>query len=153
MTIGTLAGLVLIKLFDSKKLLIFLSCLSILILSFGLFGGKWIAVIAISSLGLSISSMWSIIIALALNSFEKNHGTVSGIMMTGIAGGAIYPFIIGFIGDFYGLKLGLFTLYISLSYILFLGWISKPKVLNKKVNLNWLNSIISLKKKIIKYNA
>ena len=153
MTIGTLAGLVLIKLFDSKKLLIFLSCLSILILSFGLFGGKWIAVIAISSLGLSISSMWSIIIALALNSFEKNHGTVSGIMMTGIAGGAIYPFIIGFIGDFYGLKLGLFTLYISLSYILFLGWLSKPKVLNKKVNLNWLNSIISLKKKITKYNA
>ena len=90
--------------------------------------------------------MWSIIIALALNSFEKNHGTVSGIMMTGIAGGAIYPFLIGFLGDFYDLKLGLMILYISLLYILFLGWISKPKVLNKKVNLNWLNSIISLKK-------
>lgn len=146
MTIGTLIGLVMIKLFDSRRLLMFLSCLSILILSFGLFGEKWIAIIAISSLGLSISSMWSIIIALALNSFEKNHGTVSGIMMTGIAGGAIYPFLIGFLGDFYDLKLGLMILYISLLYILFLGWISKPKVLNKKVNLNWLNSIISLKK-------
>ncbi len=67
-------------------------------------------------------------------------------MMTGIAGGAIYPFLIGFLGDFYDLKLGLMILYISLLYILFLGWISKPKVLNKKVNLNWLNSIISLKK-------
>jgi len=146
MTIGTLIGLVLIKLFDSRKLLIFLSSMSILILSFGLFGEKRIAIIAIPTLGLSISSMWSIIIALALNSFKKNHGTVSGIMMTGIAGGAIYPFIIGFLGDFYELKLGLMILYISLLYILFLGWISKPKVLNKKVNLNWLNSIISLKK-------
>ena len=146
MTVGTLIGLILIKLIDSRKLLIFLSCLSILILSFGLFGEKWIAVIAIPCLGLSISSMWSIIIALALNSFTKNHGTVSGIMMAGISGGAIYPFIIGILGDFFELKLGLMTLYLSLLYILFLGLISKPKVLNKKVNLNWLNSIISLKK-------
>ena len=146
MTVGTLIGLILIKLIDSRKLLIFLSCLSILILSFGLFGEKWIAVIAIPCLGLSISSMWSIIIALALNSFTKNHGTVSGIMMAGISGGAIYPFIIGVLGDFFELKLGLMTLYLSLLYILFLGLISKPKVLNKKVNLNWLNSIISLKK-------
>jgi len=146
MTVGTLIGLILIKLIDSRKLLIFLSCLSILILSFGLFGEKWIAVIAIPCLGLSISSMWSIIIALALNSFTKNHGTVSGIMMAGISGGAIYPLIIGVLADFFELKLGLMTLYLSLLYILFLGLISKPKVLNKKVNLNWLNSIISLKK-------
>ena len=137
MTIGTLLGLILIKLIDSRKLLIFLSSLSILILSLGLFGEKWIAVMAIPFLGLSISSMWSIIIALALNSFEKNHGTVSGIMMAGISGGAICPFIIGVIGDFSELKLGLITLYISLLYILFLGLISKPKILNKKVNLNW----------------
>ena len=67
-------------------------------------------------------------------------------MMAGISGGAIYPFIIGVLGDFFELKLGLMTLYLSLLYILFLGLISKPKVLNKKVNLNWLNSIISLKK-------
>ncbi len=137
MTIGTLLGLILIKLIDSRRLLIFLSSLSILILSLGLFGEKWIAVMAIPFLGLSISSMWSIIIALALNSFEKNHGTVSGIMMAGISGGAICPFIIGVIGDFSELKLGLITLYISLLYILFLGLISKPKILNKKVNLNW----------------
>ena len=58
------------------------------------------------------SSMWSIIIALALNSFTKNHGTVSGIMMAGISGGAIYPFIIGVLGDFFELKLGLMTLYL-----------------------------------------
>ena len=100
MAIGTLIGLILIKTIDSKILLVFFSLLSMVLLSLGLFGKTWIALIAFSSLGFSISSMWSIIIALALNSFNKNHGALSGIMMTGICGGAIYPFIIGIIGDF-----------------------------------------------------
>ena len=137
MTIGTLLGLMLIKLIESRTLLIFFSILSIVLLTLGLFGDTWISLISISTLGLSISSMWSIIVALALNSFKKNHGTLSGILMTGISGGAIYPFIIGSIGDFFELRVGLMLLYLSLVYILFIGYISKPKILNKKLSLKW----------------
>jgi len=137
MTIGTLLGLMLIKLIESRILLIFLSILSIVLLTLGLFGDTWISLISISTLGLSISSMWSIIIALALNSFKKNHGALSGILMTGISGGAIYPLIIGSIGDFFELRVGLMLLYLSLVYILFIGYISKPKILNKKLSLKW----------------
>ena len=88
--------------------------------------------------------MWSIIIALALNSFNKNHGALSGIMMTGICGGAIYPFIIGIIGDFFELRIGLIALYVSLLYILLIGYFSKPIIVNKKLSLKWKKSIISL---------
>lgn len=137
MTIGTLLGLMLIKLVESRVLLIFFSILSLGLLTLGLFGNTWISLISISALGLSISSMWSIIIALALNSFDKNHGALSGILITGISGGAIYPFIIGSIGDFFGLRIGLMLLYLSLVYILFIGYISKPKILNKKLSLKW----------------
>ena len=137
MTIGTLLGLMLIKLVESRVLLIFFSILSLGLLTLGLFGNTWASLISISALGLSISSMWSIIIALALNSFDKNHGALSGILITGISGGAIYPFIIGSIGDFFGLRTGLMLLYLSLVYILFIGYISKPKILNKKLSLKW----------------
>ena len=122
------------------------SLLSIFLLTIGLFGRTSFSTISIASLGLSISSMWSIIIALALNSFNKNHGALSGIMMTGIAGGAICPLIIGIISDIFDLRIGLSLLYLALSYILLIGYISKPKILNKKLSLKWNNSTISLTK-------
>ena len=146
MTIGTILGLILIKFFESRSLLIVFSLLSIFLLTIGLFGRTSFSTISIASLGLSISSMWSIIIALALNSFNKNHGALSGIMMTGIAGGAIFPLIIGIISDIFDLRIGLSLLYLALSYILLIGYISKPKILNKKLSLKWNNSTISLTK-------
>ena len=61
-------------------------------------------------IGFFIATMWSIIISLALNSVLDNHGSFSGILVTGIIGGAFIPLVVGAIGDSFGLKTGMLFL-------------------------------------------
>jgi len=131
MTLGTLLGLVLLKFIDSRKVLIINSIISILALLVALFGTSQQALIAFPVIGFFIATMWSIIISLALNSLSDSHGSFSGILVTGIIGGAFIPFIVGAIGDVFGLKTGLLFLIITLLFILSIGFWAKPLINNK----------------------
>jgi FHS family L-fucose permease-like MFS transporter len=75
--------------------------------------------------------MWSIIISLALNSVAEAHGSFSGILVTGIVGGAVVPFIVGGLGDIFGLRTGMVFLFITLLFILSIGFWSKPLINNE----------------------
>jgi fucose permease len=79
--------------------------------------------------------MWSIIFSLGLNSVRSHHGSLSGILCTGIAGGAVMPFIVGLIGDASSLKTGMLFLIIPLGFILSIGFWAKPLVTNKTFSL------------------
>ncbi len=84
--------------------------------------------------------MWSIIISLGLNSVKEHHGSVSGILVTGIAGGAIVPLIVGGLGDVFGLRIGMLFLFVAMGYIFSIGFWAKPFVTNKTIKLgidNW----------------
>ena len=118
MSIGCLLGLVIVKLIDSKLMLRIFSMIAILNLAIALFGPTQVAIIAFACCGFSISIMFSVIFALALNSVDKHHGAFSGILCTGIFGGALIPFIIGGLGDLIGLRYSMFFLFITLGYIL-----------------------------------
>jgi len=134
MTAGTALGLVLLKIWDSRKVLIGFALGALVSLTAGLFFSKSIALIAFPTVGFFASVMWPIIISLALNSVEKHHGSVSGILITGIAGGAIIPLIVGSLGDIFGLKMGMLLLYITLGYILSIGFWSKPLINNETIS-------------------
>jgi fucose permease len=133
MTIGCILGLLLLKIFDSRKVLIFFSGSAIVSLTIGLFGSGKIALIAFPLVGFFASVMWSIIFSLALNSVSKNHGTFSGILCTGICGGAIVPVIIGWLGNMFGLRFGMLFLYITLGFILSIGFWAKPLISNETI--------------------
>ena len=133
LTAGCILGLLLLKLMDSKRVLIYASLATFLGLLIALFGPSHCAVYAFSALGFTISVMWSIIFALGLNSVPKHHGAMAGLLCTGIAGGAIIPLIIGLVGDVIGLKWALFGLMIPLAYILSIGFWSKPLIQNKTI--------------------
>ncbi|TRX59938.1 sugar MFS transporter [Fulvivirga sp. M361] len=134
MTIGTLLGLLLLKLIDSKKVLIFFTLSAMVSLTFALLGSGEISLIAFPAVGFFASVMWSIILSLALNSVKNHHGALSGILVTGIVGGAIWPLVVGALGDAFGLKVGLMALYLSLGYILSIGFWAKPLITNKTIN-------------------
>lgn len=131
MTLGTLLGLVLLKFLDSRKVLIVTSFASIVALFIGLFGNSSQALIAFPTIGFFIATMWSIIISLALNSVAEAHGSFSGILVTGIVGGAVIPFIVGLLGDLYGLRFGMVFLFSTLLFILSIGFWSKPLITNE----------------------
>ena len=133
LTLGCFFGLVLLKFVDSKKILVVFSAFAFISLTVALFGSKDVAIIAFPMVGFFASVMWSIVFSLALNSMKSHHGSVAGILCTGIVGGAIAPFVVGWLGDVFGLKAGMFFNYITLAYIFSIGIWANPLVKNKTI--------------------
>jgi fucose permease len=133
MTAGAVLGLLMLKFIDSRKVLIWFSIAAMLSLTLGLFSTGPVALIAFPMVGFFASVMWSIIISLALNSVSSHHGSFTGILVTGIAGGALIPLVVGWIGDMAGLRTGMIFLYITLGYILSVGFWAKPLINNQTV--------------------
>ncbi|MCB0663449.1 MAG: MFS transporter, partial [Saprospiraceae bacterium] len=107
MTVGGILGLVLLKLLDSKVVLRWFTLLSIISLILGLFGPADWALYLLPATGFFMSVMYPIIISLALNSVDKNHGSFAGILMTGIMGGAVVQLLIGGLADVINLKIAM----------------------------------------------
>jgi FHS family L-fucose permease-like MFS transporter len=135
MAIGCLIGLGLLKLFDSRKILVSAVIFATFFLTAALFGSGNVALIAFPMVGFSLSVMWSIIFSLALNSVNKHHGSFSGILCTAIIGGAIVQLFIGWLGDTFGLRVGMSFIYVTLAYMLFLGIWANPIITNETIKL------------------
>jgi len=135
MTAGGVLGLLLVKLMDSRHVLILFTALAIISLSAGLFGPGNVSLIAFPVVGFFASVLYPIIFSLALNSLDEHHGSFSGIMVTGIIGGAIIPLVIGWLGDHIGLRSGMCFLYLTLGFILSIGFWAKPIIKNKTIKV------------------
>jgi FHS family L-fucose permease-like MFS transporter len=135
MTAGGILGLLLLKIIDSRKVLISFTILALICLSMALFGPAKVSLWAFPMTGFFASVMYPIIFSLALNSVEEHHGSFSGIIVTGIIGGAIVPLIIGWLGDLLGLRTGMLFLYVTMGYILSIGFWARPIITNKTIKL------------------
>jgi len=135
MTAGGVVGLLLLKIIDSRKVLISFTLAALLSLTLALFGSKGVSLVAFPVTGFFASVMYPIIFSLALNSVNEHHGSFSGIIVTGIIGGAIVPLIIGWLGDQLGLRFGMFFLYLTIGYILSIGFWARPIITNKTIQL------------------
>ncbi len=133
MTIGCLLGLVVLKLFDSRKVLIGAVICAMAALALGLFGPVGVALICFPLTGFFLSVMWSILVSLGLNSVPRHQGTFSGILCTGIAGGAVIPFVIAWLEAWIGLQYAMLTLFVTLGYVLSVGIWAKPLINNATV--------------------
>jgi fucose permease len=134
MTIGCVLNLLLLKLFDSRKLLVAFAIITMAVLGIALWGPVGYAMIAFPALGFTISIMFSVIFSLALNSLASHHGSFSGILCTGIVGGAAVPLLIGWLADHIGLRSGMCFIFIFLAYILGIGIWAKPLINNKTIS-------------------
>ena len=130
LTAGCLLGLVLLKLYDCRKVLIGFSLAAIVSLTFALVGSAIISYYSFMMVGFFLSVMWSVIFSLALNSVARHHGSFSGILCTGIVGGAFVPLFVGWLGDQIGLRGGMTLLYLPLGYILAIGFWARPLIDN-----------------------
>jgi len=135
MSVGCLLGLVILKLVDSKLALKVFTLLAMITVAFALFGPAQLSLWAFPTAGFFLSIMFSVIFSLALNSVDKHHGSFSGILCSGILGGALVPLIIGWIGDQVGLRPAMLFLYITLGYILAIPFLAKPLVNNKTIKI------------------
>jgi fucose permease len=134
MTVGCVLGLVLLKLMDSRTVLIGAAAGAMVSLGAALLGGAEMALAAFPLVGFCASVMWSIIFSLALNSAREHHGSFSGILCTAVVGGAVVPLVVGWVGDLAGLRQGMLLLYVPLAYILSVGLWARPLVTNATIS-------------------
>ncbi len=134
LTAGCLLGLVLLKLIDARKVLVAFTAASMVSLGIALVGPTQISYIAFMMVGFFLSVMWSVIFSLALNSVAEHHGSFSGILCTGIVGGAVVSALVGWLGDQFGLRIGMTLLFVTLGYILSIGLWAKPLIDNATVS-------------------
>jgi fucose permease len=132
MTVGCFAGMILLKIFDSRRVLGAFGIGAITCLTFALFGPASVARIAFPCIGLFASVMWPIIISLALNSVLEYQGALAGILCSGIMGGAIMPLIAGRIADSFGLRTGMCVLYLTFGWVFAVSLWAKPLITNQK---------------------
>jgi FHS family L-fucose permease-like MFS transporter len=133
MTAGGVLGLFLLKLMDSRKLLVIFTIFALIFLSLGLFGSKDVSLYSFSIVGFFMSVMYPVIFSLALSSIDEHHGSFAGILVTGIIGGAVVQILIGGLASLIGLRAGMCFLYITFGYMLAIGFWAKPLITNKTI--------------------
>ena len=138
MSVGCLLGLLLLRLFDSRVVLAMFSVAAIACIALALFGPARVAAQAFPASGFFLSVMFSIVFSLALNSLPRHHGAFSGILCTGILGGALVPLLVGVLGDWIGLRAALTVLFATVGYILSVSLWARPLVSNETVKLRQL---------------
>jgi FHS family L-fucose permease-like MFS transporter len=130
MTAGCFVGMILLKAFDSRRVLLGFSVGALCTLSAALFGPATVSLYAFSLIGFFASIMWPTVISLALNSVSEHHGSFAGILCTGIVGGAVVPLIIGRLGDVVGLRAAMMVLYLTFGCVLSVGLWARPIITN-----------------------
>ncbi|MDR1156339.1 MAG: MFS transporter [Bacteroidales bacterium] len=135
LTVGCLGGMLLLKFFESRKVLAVSTVCAIASLLFALHGGTHVSGIAFPLVAVFESVMWPVIMSLALNSVSRHHEVLSGFMFTAFIGGALGPVIIGSMGDRLGLGISLHYLFLPLSVVLSVAFLAKPLVNNKRITI------------------
>ena len=135
MSIGCVLGMVLLRLLDAKVVLAAFTTLAIACVGLALFGPADVSLLAFPATGFFLSVMWSIIFSLALNSVSRHHGAFSGILCTGILGGALVPLVVGMLGDRIGLRYAMLTVFATLGFILSIAWWARPLIRNETVGV------------------
>jgi fucose permease len=133
LTAGCLLGLVLLKLYDARKVLVGFTAAAMISLAAALLGPTSVSFVAFMLVGFFLSVMWSVVFSLALNSVSEHHGSFSGILCTGIVGGAVVPALVGWLGDQLGLRIGMMVIFVPLAYILSIGLWARPLIDNATV--------------------
>ncbi|MCK9627066.1 MAG: MFS transporter [Bacteroidales bacterium] len=128
-TIGAFIGAVLLMKMSEKryfKIHISLAVITALVLFF--VSSKPVILILLGLLGYSISTVFPIIYSMALRRSPDKANEISGLLITGVVGGAIVPPMMGFFADLTGSQVG--SLIVISFFILYLASLA---FWNKKV--------------------
>jgi fucose permease len=127
LSLGCIFGMVLLKYFDSLKILFVFTAAAVTSFCCALFGTRGMALWFFPITGLFHSVMWPLILSLAMNTINKHHGSLSGLLFAASSGGAFGAWMVGKLGDIFGLRWGLFFLIICYSVVASINIWSKQK--------------------------
>ena len=119
-TAGTLLGAIFLVKYSSRSFFLWGMMLAMAALVGLLFSNQlWVILAMIIILGLSIANVFSIVFSAALKKMPNHTNEISGLMIMGVAGGAVFPIIMGLVSDSLGQVAGISVLALAFIYLLF----------------------------------
>jgi len=122
-TLGTFLGAFFLARYASTKFFRWNILVAIIALIALLFAGDKMMVFALFAIiGFTIANIFPIIFAMAIQARPDKANEISGLMITGVFGGAIIPFFMGVLSDAIGSQVGAVIIILaSACYLLFLA--------------------------------
>jgi MFS transporter, FHS family, L-fucose permease len=107
----------LMKIFKPRSIFIFHSAGTCIALIIAIFSPAKIALIAYAFTGYFTCASFTSIFSAAIQSFDKYHGAISGILCTAIVGGAVIGFLVGAVGGSFGLRTAMIVNLVAFLYV------------------------------------
>jgi len=119
-TLGAFTGAILLLKISSRKFFIASIIVAIIaMIAMLLISNLWAILALIFIIGFACANVFSIIFSFALQKHPDRANEISGLMIMGVAGGAVIPPIMGVVSDSIGQAGGLAVLLVCLAYLLF----------------------------------
>ena len=119
-TLGTFMGAILLVKLSGRKFFIVSMLVAIpALIVMLLIGNLWGILVMVFILGFTVANVFSIIFSAALKKMPDHANEISGLLIMGVAGGAVIPLIMGITSDSFGQTGGMAVLLVALAYLLF----------------------------------
>jgi len=126
-TTGAFVGAILLMKFSPRKFFIISMFVAIAAIIVALFMSNLVALLAmIFLLGFAVANVFSIVFSAALQRKPERANEISGLMIMGVSGGALFPWLMGVVSDSYQSQGAAFVVLLGLlCYLLFLAFSMK----------------------------
>jgi fucose permease len=126
-TTGAFVGAILLMKFSPRKFFIISMFVAITAIIVALFMSNLVALLAmIFLLGFAVANVFSIVFSAALQRKPERANEISGLMIMGVSGGALFPWLMGVVSDSYQSQGAAFVVLLGLlCYLLFLAFSMK----------------------------
>ncbi len=118
---GRFLGAVILTWMKATRFLILTTLFSIAGILLLLFGGRSLAIVSISLIGITFANIFPLIFSITIDEMPERANELSGLMITAIVGGAILPPIMGKLADLTNTGVGLVVPLLAILYIVFLS--------------------------------
>ncbi len=115
--IGRLIGGQMIRYVRPRSVFIFHSAATCIALLIALFSPAKIAMAAFVITGYFTSVLFTSIFSATIQSFDKYHGAISGILCTAVVGGAVIGFLVGAAGHAFGMRIAMGINFVAFIYV------------------------------------
>ncbi len=126
--VGRLIIAPMMKHISERKIFIFHSFGTVVALVIAVLGSKDVSLVAFALVGYFTCASFTSIFSAAINSFDSNHGTISGILGTAIVGGAFLGWMVGAVGGMLTMKWAMGINMIAFAYVFGLAVWGKGKL-------------------------
>ena len=122
-TMGAFIGAILLIKLSARKLFIVSMFIAIAaMISALMLSNQWALLVMIFVLGFSVANVFSIIFSVALQKKPERANEISGLMIMGVSGGALFPWLMGVVSDSFNQGAAFGVLLGLLVYLLFLAF-------------------------------